>query len=395
MPAYARSTFTVNKRAKKAETELTRSQSQLCTESFDNCLVSLFEANDYQQPELTIQPYMKPGSEKRFVIHGLHVQTENDALLCVRGDSIRVSYKNTTHVGQIEHIMLSVSMGIQLELHLRPYYRCSDLDPYIDNEVEGELCIKSPDNVIQLNMKNATGIKRLQVVNDVSEHDSNRTTLVRRAYAEDNGSWCSLKDCVSRELQYQQQQRLQLESRINESNSDSDANDIPTDMCLLKHSFESDFGMRGFIDFLCDKDININDRLLFEDYIDRNYIEAAESIRDLEGATRLRQLSDSKDSYSLSRAASVVTDKCYLCGQVTPCAYMLKLVKSGQQAPLSRGCAKRLRSLTALKSFLNESQCDYERLTREQLVEKHEILKDLLYKIDRVLKRPICLTSLQ
>ena len=405
IPGYAMSCFKVQKRKKRQrieeleEREIEPEEHEIPSEEFETETIVHTEAstelNSIPEPEtaLTLQPYLERGKEKIVHLYALYAQDGEERIMYVRGDSLEISCKSgITHIGRLHDIQLHVSCGTQLRMTLRPYYRCVDLDPYVTEATVGrELCLQSPCSLIHINATDARSIKKIQVVENEEEH-TEETVLMRRAYVKHNESWNNIKECLLQETIQDQQKRrsIVIEDDIEDSSDEDLTTTMPPNICLLKHAFESDFGLRGFVDFLCMENDSTADREAFIDYIQSKYIDPAEEVGCISNTTGQRlfsQLSD-RGGYVIQNQQVPKTETCCLCKQVTLCSYVI-ILSDNTHKPVSKGCAKRLRRVDALKSFLAEHDNAHKEITKQEVIEIHTILVKILYAIDRCLKRPI------
>lgn len=352
---------------------------------------------EQQQSQMAVKPYMPRGKEKSISLYGVHAKVvgEEEQLL-VRGESIKVRCKSgVTHVGALQDIQLRLNFGSQLMIQLRPYHGCRELDPYVE-EREREWCIKSPDQCVWIDLNQAVSITKYHVHHNPEDtlpaDHHHHTMLLYRAYVQESRSWCPVEKALHQErLQQQQEEEEEEEEGEEEYEEEEEEHELPPDMYLLKHSFESDFGTPGFLDFLASpEECRNRERAMFETFVTTHYLEPLLEVGPIENAVGRRRLKESASLYERCKLhaldpVDVRTEFCYFCGVCTLCDHMLEPT----QKRVSHGCAKRFRVLRDLMQFNDEHRAAHPTLTRPYLNTLHQQFVNLLYQADRCLARPI------
>lgn len=333
-------------------------------------------------------PYLPRGKERIIPVHGFYIRQEEREQLCVRGESITMTNPaGITHVGAIQGIFMEISFGTRLLLDLRPYYDCRELDPYLMERERREVCLKSPDSVVRLDVSRATHLEKLQVAHSQEQDGS---LLLCRAYLTESQSWMPAERALLQERLTLEEEEIALASEDEEEEEEDQAGSLSPELCLLKHSFESDFGTRGFVDFLA-KDSDTPDKQLFCDQLSKRYFAPLLEVGNSQNEKGRQALMDAVEDathYYLNPLASPQTEVCHFCRSCTLCTYVIT-GPGVSFATVSRGCAKRFRRLVSFHQFADQHVGEYTDISLSRLTELHDEFMDLLYRADRCLGRPI------
>lgn len=400
VPDYAKTSFKVNRRKRrKCHADEQQSPQQPTNNIYCAETVHSDEPVASTEQALALHAYMERGKEKLIHLYAVRAVYSDgqEPELYVRGDTLEIKQSSGhVHIGELQDILLRVSCGTQIILYIRPYHMCTDFDEYVVNSqrIYREFCIESPYDKIRINATDAISIRKL-IVNPVTDCvNADVGIVLKRAFIHSSESWCSVNECLRQEALQRHTAAIPTETNSNnESESESEIEDdeaMPPDICLLKHAFESDFGTRGFVDFLCDAVKQSADKMEFMEHINAQYLYPVEQVGatgNVLGQSLFRRLVFQKNFHILDKTPAK-TETCCLCRQVTLCSYMISCDSGSLIGPVSKGCAKRLRRATDLSSFLHRHEDKYKELNRDSVIELHVQLQQLLHDIDRSLKRP-------
>lgn len=333
---------------------------------------------------LNLRPYLERGKEK---IVRLDAVLNGDQLL-TKDDDLKITCKSgATVMGRVTGMYVKISCGSELFLCIRIYQNCKILDPYVDCD-DREVCLVTPFTPVEISAPQILFIYKLRVVKCEEDLLDSNTILFRRAYDFSTHNWCSLEHCL-------RQEAVDLSRECQSSEEESEAEQTPgltlsPDVIMLKHSVESDFVPRGFVDFLANEGHGTQDEQHFIEHIDSKYIDPIQQVgRELNPGRELIKNLSMSGKFFIQELTCPVCEKCVICSTVTHCGYAITEDLLHWKGHLSKGCAQRLIHLHALRKFLSDNQNKYTALTRQLVFDLNNTLQQLLYKIDRCLDRPI------